>query len=214
MRLPLVVRALFWACFFATACGRWVPAKDYVTKTQSDPALAYAKVLKVLADKGYHVLEQRDAERRVKVRSHIDENFVARNSFITATVDASGGVKLTPSGYLVRDGKLHKKLDDELTDLEYALRIGGPARAPAPSVPAPAPAPETSATAVARDAPPAAPPVSALPIATSAPKPSVPAHVKSSPTKATTSTASKSSAPPAPKAKPKTKADDDWVTVH
>ena len=200
-------RALFCACLatapVAASCGRWTPARDYVSESKTDAASAYQKLLKVFGDKGYHVVEQRDGDHYAKVRAHIDENFVSHQSFIAAQVDAAGVVRFTPSGYLVREGKVHKKLASELLDLEYAMRGDvGPQPEPAASVsgaPAPPPPPEATASA--------APPVVAPP----PPPPPTPTPKPASKPKAAATPAPKPT--PAPKATAKPNG-DDWVPVQ
>jgi pyruvate/2-oxoglutarate dehydrogenase complex dihydrolipoamide acyltransferase (E2) component len=191
----------------AASCGRWTPARDYVSESKTDTASAYEKLLKVFGDKGYHVVEQRDGDHYAKVRAHIDEKFVSHQSFIAAQVDAAGVVHFTPSGYLVRDGKVHKKLASELLDLEYAMRGDvGPQPEPAASVsasPAPTPPPEvTTTTASAAPAPSPAP--TPPPAPTPTPKPA-------SKPKAATSSAPKATPAPRATAKP---SGDDWVPVQ
>ncbi len=202
-------RALFCMCIatapLAASCGRWTPARDYVSESKTDTASAYQKLLKVFGDKGYHVVEQRDGDHYAKVRAHIDEKFVSHQSFIAGQVDAAGIVHFTPSGYLVREGKVHKKLASELLDLEYAMRGDvGPQPEPAASdsaAPPPPPAPEVTATASA-----------ASPVVTPPPPPApTPTPKPASKPKAATSSAPK--ATPAPKATAKPNG-DDWVPVQ
>ena len=186
-------------------CGRWDSEAQYAAASNTDAASAYAKLLKVLADKGYHVTEQRDAERYIQVRAHVDENFVSRQSFIAAQVDGGGTVHFTPSGHLVRDGKVHKKLESELVDLQYAMRgdVGGGAApsATASAAPAPSAAPVVaSATPSAAPAPAPVPIAPAAPAATTAAEPAKP-HTKP---KAAAPTAPKPNTPPP---------SDDWVPV-
>jgi hypothetical protein len=187
----------------AAGCGRWVPARDYVSESKTDAASAYQRVLKLFQDKGYQVVEQRDADYFAKVRAHVDDDDATRQSFIAAQVDAAGVVHFTPSGYLVREDKLHKKLASELLDLESAMRGDvGPAPESAASnsaAPPPPPPPEASATASA-----------APPVFTPPPPPPKPAHKSASKPKAATTPAPKPA--PAPKATAKP-AGDDWVPV-
>ena len=202
----LPYRALLCVCLAAApitaSCGRWTPARDYVSQSKTDAASAYQKLLKIFADKGYHVVEQRDGEHYAKARAHIDENFVSHQSFIAAQVDAAGVVHFTPSGYLVREGKIHKKLASELLDLEYAMRGDvGPQPEPSPSASAaPATPPPAEPTATASAAPPIVPP----PAPTPSPKPA-------SKPKAATTPAPKAATTPKATAKPN---GDDWVPVQ
>lgn len=165
-----------------------------------DAASAYQKLLKVFADKGYHVVEQRDADYYAKVRAHIDESDAGHQCFIAAQVNPDGVVHFTPSGHLVREGTVHKRLASELLDLEYAMRGDVGPQASASASAAPAPPPETAATASA----PPPPTVTRPPVPPPAPKPA------SKPKAATT---------PAPKPAPAPKATakpggDDWVPVQ
>jgi hypothetical protein len=187
-----------------TACGGWVPARDYVAESKAGGATAYQKVLLLLDQKGYSVVEKRDADRYVRVRAHIDEKSKSHPSFIEVEVEPSGNVRLTPSGYLVKNGKVHHALASETTKLETATRD---ALASEPPAPAPLPPPE-SATASAAPAAPAAPPPappSTLPTVTKAVTSTAPAHAKPKPAP---------SPAPAPKSSGTSKpANDDWVTV-
>lgn len=180
------------------ACAHWVPAAEHVTQAEIDPASAYAAALKVASERGYTVLEQKDAERSAKLRAHVDEKRSDRVSFISVQVDAAGRVMLTPSGYLVRGDKVHAKLASEVTYFEDALRgelkrtpSAAPATASALPPPAEAPAPTETASA----APP--PPVPATPTKTA------------QPAKPAATTGAKPPAPP----KTKPKSGDDWETV-
>jgi hypothetical protein len=123
------------------ACNRWQPARAY----QVPPGAAGAKptydaVQEVLAASKYQVLEKNDAAFTTKIRSHAHESNAAMASFIAVAVEPNGHVVLTPSGYLVRpDGTIHRKLESELEELEYALaqRLNVPlgARQPLPPPP-------------------------------------------------------------------------------
>lgn len=179
------------------ACAHWVPLNDQPTQAEVDPASAYAAVLKVTKDRGYAILEQKDAERSVKLRAHVDEKRSDRASYITAQVDASGHVRLTPSGFLVRDNnKVHSKLASEITYFNDALQ-GELKHAP----------PLASASASALPPPPEPPPPAET---ASAPAPTPPAPPKPASAAKPASTAT-GKAPATPKAKPKS--GDDWETV-
>jgi hypothetical protein len=197
MRLTLVIVCLVTLLVGPVACAHWAPLTEHATESRVDPATAYAAVLKVASERGYNVLEQRDAEHSVKLRAHVDEKRSDRVSFITAQVDASGRVLLTPSGFLVRDNKVHSKLASEITYFEDALR-GELKRSPAPptatasALPPPPEPPAPSETAAAAPPPPPPPPVKAA-----------------QPAKPTATTTGKP--PAAPKTKPAS--GDDWETV-
>jgi hypothetical protein len=217
---PFVRHTIFRACLafgpFVVGCGgRWTPEAEYAAQSNTDAASAYAKLLKVLGDRGYHVTEQRDADHYVQVRAHIDEKFVAKQSFIAAQVDPAGVVHFTPSGHLVHENHVHKKLASELLDLQYAMRgdVGAaPVASAAPSAPAPPtsaapPPPATAAPTAAAPTATAAPAVAAIPVATPSPAPAP--KTSSKPKSSSTST---STTTPAPKPSPKP-ASDDWEQV-
>ncbi|HTQ06461.1 MAG TPA: hypothetical protein VMI54_21525 [Polyangiaceae bacterium] len=206
MRTFLLLATLALTPPLALGCGvRWSPNDEYVAQTHADPAAAYAKVLQIVNERGYHIVEQRDAERTLRIRAHINENFAAQNSFITASVAPNGDVRFTPSGYLVRGDKIHKRLAQELEDLKDETG-GGASVAPPATVapvasPEPPPAPMSTAVALPMLAPTPAP----APVETPAPAP------KPSSKPATTA---KASTPPKPSTKSdKPKSDDDWVPV-
>jgi hypothetical protein len=198
MRLTLVGACLVTLLVAPLGCAHWAPLNDHVTQASVDPAHAYSIVVKVIGERGYNVIEQRDAERFVRVRAHIDEKRGDRQSFITAQVDASGRIAITPSGFLVRDNKVHSKLASEVTYLEDAVR-GELNRA--------ATAASASAAAAPPPLPPPAPEPTPLPSAAAvAPAPLAPSKpVASKPASTTTK------APAAPKPKPAS--GDDWVPV-
>jgi len=172
------------------ACARWVPLNDQPTQAEVEPGSAYAAVLKVTKDRGYTILEQKDPERSVKLRAHVDEKRSDRASYITAQVDGSGHVRLTPSGFLVRGNTVHSKLASEITyfndalqgELKHAPPLASASAPPPP--PEPPPPAETASASVA----PALPPAPPKPASTTTGK-----------------------APAAPKPKPKS--GDDWETV-
>lgn len=191
-------------------CGvRWTPNQGYVAQTHADPAAAYAKVLQVVNERGYQIVEQRDADRSVRVRAHVNENFVAQNSFITASVDPAGNVTFTPSGHLVRGNKIHKLLAQELEDLRNAT--GGNASDAPPAPAAPVATADAAPLPAASEAPVTA---STAPVT---PAPAVPAE----PAKPAPKSASKAAGTSKPQTTPKQstkpaespKKDDDWVEV-
>lgn len=208
MRTFFVLATLALTPPLALGCGvRWTPNQEYVAQTHADPAAAYAKVLQVVNERGYQIVEQHDADRSVRVRAHVNENFVSQNSFITASVDPRGNVTFTPSGHLVRGNKIHKLLAQELEDLRNATG-GNASEAP--------PAPAAVATT---DTPPS-PTASEAPAASAAPVGAAPA-VPAEAAKPAPKSASKASGASKPQTAPKTstkpaespKADDDWVPV-
>ncbi len=204
MRTFLLLATLALTPPLALGCGvRWSPNQEYVAQTHADPAAAYAKVLEVANERGYHVVEERDAERSVRLRAHINENFAAQNSFITASVAPNGDVKFTPSGYLVRGDKIHKRLAQELEDLKDATGANATVATPEPTAPA------ANTGAPVAEAPP--------PVASTAPAvapPPAPEPPKPAPKTASKPAASPKPAPKTP-AKPSDnpKGDDDWVPV-
>jgi hypothetical protein len=84
-------------------------------ESHADADATYAATRQVVADGKYTVVEQTDAERKIKVRSHVDEDSTSTQSFITIQTTADGKVTFTPSGYLVKpDGRIHRKLNSEI----------------------------------------------------------------------------------------------------
>src|SRR6185369_17563058 len=69
MRLTSVMVCLVMLLVGPVACAHWVPAAEHVTQAEIDPASAYAAALKVASERGYTVLEQKDAERSAKLRA-------------------------------------------------------------------------------------------------------------------------------------------------
>jgi hypothetical protein len=107
----------------------------------------------VLAAKKYRVLERDDAALSARVRAHAHESSESMASFIAVRVNDDGRVTLSPSGYLVRpDGTIHRKLESELEELEFAIanRLNVPPGPQAGSPPPPAntstPAPASAST--------------------------------------------------------------------
>ncbi|HWP08290.1 MAG TPA: hypothetical protein VNN72_21260 [Polyangiaceae bacterium] len=166
-------------------------------QAEVDPASAFAAVVKVAGERQYNVLERRDPDRYLRLRSHVDENKSDHASYITIQVDAAGRVTITPSGSLVKNNKVHPRLSSEITYFEDALK--GELKRGAASAPA---------TASALPPPPPPPPVetASAPPPPPAPSPATPA--KPAPKSAATG---KDKAPAAPKAKPA--GGDDWEPV-
>ena len=131
-------------------CNRWQPARAYQVPPGSAGAKpTYDAVQEVLAANKYQVLEKNDAAFTTKVRSHAHESNEALASFIAIGVEPNGHVVLTPSGYLVRpDGTIHRKLESELEELEYALsqRLNVPLGARQPLPPPPVASPSAAPT--------------------------------------------------------------------
>jgi hypothetical protein len=119
--------------------GRWLPPKNHAVATQRDAPASYAAVLEVASAKKYAIVSKDDATRKVRLLAHSNEK-----SFIDVAVVA-GEVKLTAAGHLVRDGKVHRVLTNEMNNLEFDLRqrfgaaspTGGLAAAPVESSPTP-----------------------------------------------------------------------------
>ncbi|HEX2872546.1 MAG TPA: hypothetical protein VHP33_14855 [Polyangiaceae bacterium] len=101
--------------------GRWLPPKTYEVPTQTDQRASYTAVLELAASKGYTVLTKDDAAAKARLQAKSNGK-----SFIDVEVVA-GQVKLIPMGALVRDGKVHRVLTNELNNLEVDLqqRFGG-----------------------------------------------------------------------------------------
>ncbi len=129
------VCALVWVMALgAPSCARWAPARAYQVSGTNDAETSYQAVQDVLKAENYRVLERDDPTRTVKVRTHVDESSSSRVSTITISVADNGAVSLVPSGFLVRqDGTIHKRLDDELGNLEQ--NIAGRLAAGAPAAP-------------------------------------------------------------------------------
>ena len=125
----------------SVGCGsRWLPPKNYDVATQVDPQASYAAVLEVAGAKKYTVVARDDAAKKARLQAHSNGK-----SFIDVQVFA-GDVRLTAAGGLVRDGKVHRVLTNELDELEASLRqrLGSgaaPAAAPVASAPAEVAAP-------------------------------------------------------------------------
>ena len=133
---------LLGAALCVGCAGRWLPPKTYEVPTQADQRASYAAVLELVASKGYTVLNKDDAAAKARLQAKSNGK-----SFIDIEVVA-GQVKLAPMGALVRDGKVHRVLANELNNLEVDLqqRFGASATpavasaAPVASTPAAAPA--------------------------------------------------------------------------
>jgi hypothetical protein len=134
-----------------SGCGRWQPPKNYDVATQSDPQSAYAAVLEVAAAKEYTVVSRDDATKKVRLEARVSGKEADRKSFIDVEV-AAGSVRLFGAGHLVRDGKVHKTLSNELKNLEHDLKerlAAGPAPAAAPVAAATAEPPVSAGVPVA-----------------------------------------------------------------
>jgi len=197
MRFTLALACLVTLLSGPIACAHWAPLTDHPTQAQVDPATAYAAVLKVAAERQYNILEQRDAERSVQLRAHVDENKSDHVSFITVRVDPAARITITPSGSLVKNNKVHPRLSSEVTYFEDALR--GELKHSAASAPAP----------VAALPPPPPPPPAETAAAPVAPTPAPTAAAPAKPAaKPPATSPSKAPAVPKPKA-----AGDDWEPV-
>jgi hypothetical protein len=132
----------------AVGCGgRWLPPKSHDVATQSDPQASFAAVLEVASAKSYTVVSKDDVAKKARLQAHSNGK-----SFIDVQVVGSQ-VTLTGAGALVRDGKVHRVLANELSNFEVDLkqRFGGggaPAVAAASSAP-PAPAADAAGVPVA-----------------------------------------------------------------
>lgn len=128
--------AVVLALALGTGCGRWTPAKSYEVPVQGGDAQAtYGAVLEVAGSEKYKVVAQDAATKKIRLEAKTGEA-----SFIDVEV-AVGTVWLNAAGGLVRDGKVHKKLSNEIAKLEGKLKERLQAGGPAPAVAAtPAPA--------------------------------------------------------------------------
>lgn len=127
--------------------GRWLPPTNHDVSTQSDPQSGYATVLEVASAKNYTVVSKDDASKKLRLQAHSNGK-----SFIDVQV-VGNQVSLSPAGALVRDGKVHRVLANELNNFEIDLkqRFGGgagPAVAAGSSEPPP-PAADASGVPVA-----------------------------------------------------------------
>ena len=134
--------ALLGAALCVGCGGRWLPPKTYEVQALVDQRASYSAVLELVATKGYTVLTKDDVAAKARLQAKSN-----RKSFIDVEVVA-GQVKLVPMGELVRDGKVHRVLTNELNNLEVDLqqRFGAgttpavaaaPASSPARSSPPP-----------------------------------------------------------------------------
>jgi hypothetical protein len=118
-----------------------VPAKSYDVAAQGDPQGSYAAVLEVAGAEKYKVVAKDDAVKKVRLEALVSGSDPDGKSYINVEV-VPGSVRLSASGYLVRDGNVHKKLNTELTSLERKLkqRLAAGGSAPAVAVAGAAPA--------------------------------------------------------------------------
>lgn len=110
------------------ACG-FKPPRAQPIESQIDPVASYKTVREVLVAKEYKVTEEQEAERKVTVRSHVDEDDLANPTFITVEVTSQGKIVFVPKGALVHpDGKIHRSVNNELDDLREAIeaKLGAP----------------------------------------------------------------------------------------
>lgn len=109
--------ALLLGAALCVGCGgRWLPPKNYEVPTQADQRASYTAVLELVATKGYTVLTKDDAAAKARLQAKSNGK-----SFIDVEVVA-GQVRLVPMGALVRDGKVHRVLANELSNLEVDLQ--------------------------------------------------------------------------------------------
>jgi hypothetical protein len=152
MQSALGIRRAAAAAVLALAvgvgCGRWATAKTYDLPAQGDPQASYATVREVATAENYKVVSEDAAAKKIKLKARIDGGSVDSTSYINVEV-AAGSVRVSASGHLVKDGKVHKKLGDEVRAFQSKLkdRLGGGAVAAAPASAAPA-APVANAGAV------------------------------------------------------------------
>jgi hypothetical protein len=134
--------ALLGAALCVGCGGRWLPPKTYEVPTQTDQRASYTAVLELAASKGYTVLTRDDAAAKARLQAKSNGK-----SFIDVEV-AAGQVKLVPMGALVRDGKVHRVLTNELNNLEVDLQQRfGASTTPAVASAAPASPPPVAAPA-------------------------------------------------------------------
>lgn len=121
------------ALALGSGCGRWQPAKSYDVPAQGDPQASYGAVLEVVSAEQYKVVSEDAPAKRLRLEARISGSGADSKSFIDIEV-APGNVRLSGSGHLLRDGKLHKGLTKELAALEGKLkaRLSGESVAVAP----------------------------------------------------------------------------------
>ncbi|HVY29948.1 MAG TPA: hypothetical protein VHB79_25500 [Polyangiaceae bacterium] len=85
-------------------------------KSEVDPQTTYAGVLAVAAEEEYIVMNKDDAAKAVRLKSK-----ASSNSYIDVQV-VGAEVKLTPGGGMVDGNKIHRKLNNELEDLQGDLK--------------------------------------------------------------------------------------------
>jgi hypothetical protein len=111
--------AAVMALAFAVAAGcgqRWLPAKSYEVPAQGDAQRGYEAAVAVAKADNYKIVSQDAAGKKLKLQSHINDE-----SFVNVEVDM-GTVWLSASGSLLRDGKVHTKLNSELKAFEKKLK--------------------------------------------------------------------------------------------
>lgn len=122
-------------------------------QSEVDPQTTYASVLAFAAQEEYTILNKDDAAKAVRLKAK-----ASSHSYIDVQV-MGADVKLTPGGDMVNGNKIHRKLNNELDDLQGDLKdrfhddkeAAAKAMASAPPAPAgaPAPAPVAAAAPVA-----------------------------------------------------------------
>lgn len=120
---PVLLTALLLS---GSGCGLRQPNRAYGVEINTEPDAAYRVVKDTLVGIGYHITNQDDAARSIRVRTHVDEHSQSRRTYILVEVDGTGRVHLRPSGYLVLNhgAELHHALAKELTRLERLLTQG------------------------------------------------------------------------------------------
>ena len=127
------------ALLLSVGCGRWHAPRTYDVATQNDQQSAYTTVLEVAAAKKYTIVSQDDAAKKLRLEAKVSGKEADRKSFIDVEVSA-GSVRLFAAGGLVRDGKVHKTLSNEMNRLESELKERLVAGVTAPAAASPAPA--------------------------------------------------------------------------
>lgn len=129
------------ALALGVGCGRWTTARSYEVPAQGDQQANYGAVLEVVNAEKYKIVSQDAATKKLKLEARVSGSDQGSKSFINVEAGA-GTVRLSASGNLVRDGKVHKTLSKELTSLEGKLKQrlagGGAASAAAAASAAPA----------------------------------------------------------------------------
>lgn len=137
---------------FGAACasGRWVPYAEPRVAVAGDGREAYERALGAARAAGYPVLEQDDARGFFRTAARLDRDAVrspwgrrgvqVRVTYFHVQALSDGSIRVTPSGYHVRDDEghvMHRELAEELAAFTARIRAAGANVAPAGIEPTP-----------------------------------------------------------------------------